>query len=105
MWTRQHRKSPLRYAWFPALAAVLCFYFYYHAVHGRYGLEASAEYAQQIASLEEDLSVLEGGRARLEERTVALRDGSLERDMIDEQARSILGVAGERQLILLHNTN
>ncbi len=105
MWTRQYRKSWLRYCWFPALSAAACFYFYYHAIEGRFGLEKSKVYAQQINSLQAELSALSGDRLVLSARTEALSNGSLERDMIDEQARKMLGLSNQNELVLLHGSN
>lgn len=105
MWTRQYRKTWLRYSWFPALAGAACCYFYYHAIEGRYGLEQSKAYAQQIVSLDSQFDELSAIRERLEARTSALSDGSLERDMIDEQARTMLGLSRGNELVLLQRNN
>ncbi|MEO1749219.1 MAG: septum formation initiator family protein [Pseudomonadota bacterium] len=105
MWTRQYRKTWLRYCWFPALAAAACCYFYYHAIEGRFGLEQSEVYAQQIASLQNQLAALSSERIVLKARTEALSNGSLERDMIDEQARKMLGLSSQNELVLLHGSN
>ena len=105
MWTRQYRKSWLRYCWFPALAAAACCYFYYHAIEGRFGLEKSKIYAQQINLLQAEFASLAAERLVLAARTEALSNGSLERDMIDEQARKMLGLSNPSELVLLHSTN
>ena len=105
MWTRQYRKTWLRYSWFPALAGAACCYFYYHAIEGRYGLEQSKNYERQIVALNEELVALSTVRGRLEARTAALSDGSLERDMIDEQARMTLGLSRKNEIVLLHGNN
>lgn len=105
MWTRQYRKSWLRYAWFPVLAGCSCAYFYYHAIEGRFGLEQSAVYDTKIAELTSQLQTLSAEHAMLEARTSALRNGTLERDMIDEQARRMLGLSRANELVLLHGAN
>ncbi|MEO0544355.1 MAG: septum formation initiator family protein [Pseudomonadota bacterium] len=105
MWTRQYRKSWIRYSWFPVLAFAASGYFYYHAIEGRYGLEQSKVYQQQIISLQAQVDELIAARKLLDSRTEALSDGSLERDMIDEQARTMLGLSRNNELVLLHGSN
>jgi len=103
MWTRQYRKSPLRHLVIPCIAAVSLAYFGFHGITGNLGLTSKAEYEQRLAGLEAELQALSTERAMLETRTAALSDGSLQRDVIDEQARLSLGLANANELILLHN--
>ncbi|MBO6638982.1 MAG: septum formation initiator family protein [Roseitalea sp.] len=102
MWTRQYRKSPLRHLVIPCIAAASLAYFGYHGITGNLGLTSKAEYEQRLAGLEAELDALTTARARLKTRTAALSDGSLQRDVIDEQARLSLGLANANELILLH---
>jgi cell division protein FtsB len=55
-----------------------------------------------IELLRSELAQLEAERFALEKKTAMLRDGSLERDMIDEQARRLLGVTRSREIVILH---
>lgn len=105
MWTRHHRRSPFRHLVVPLFATAVLTYFGYHAVNGSLGLESKQAYEQKVAMLEEELAGLKAQRERLEHRTAMLRDGSLERDMIDEQARRLLGVTRPNEIVILHRTS
>lgn len=102
MWTRQYKRSPLRHAVIPAIAIVALGYYGFHGITGNLGLQSKQEYEARLAGLEAELSALTSERARLETRTQALSDGSLQRDMIDEQARLALGLVQDNEVILLH---
>lgn len=101
MWTRYRRRSPLRHLILPVLASGVLAYFGHHATSGSLGLASKQQYEEKIASLEAELSALETRRAALEKKTAMLRDGSLERDMIDEQARRLLGVTRPNEIVIL----
>lgn len=105
MWTRQYRRSPLRHIIIPAIAAVSLAYFGFHGVNGTLGLTSKQEYEARLADLSSDLKALQQVRTTLETRTRALSDGSLQRDMIDEQARMALGLIGDNEVVLLHATS
>jgi cell division protein FtsB len=83
------------------LCAMLSAYFGYHAIHGRHGLEARATLVVRAAELELRLEGLETVRARLERNVALLSDQSLNADMLDETARSVLGFAGERDIVVM----
>ena len=102
MWTRQHKRSPLRHAIIPAIAALSLAYFGFHSVNGSLGLTSKQEYETRLAGLSAQLADLQSQRALLETRTLALSDGSLQRDVIDEQVRTALGVVRNNEVILLH---
>lgn len=102
MWTRQHRRSPLRHLVLPVLATGVLAYFGHHAISGSLGLNSKQQYETRIASLKTELVALENRRGGLEKKTSMLRDGSLERDMIDEQARRLLGLTRANEIVILH---
>ncbi|WP_193178190.1 FtsB family cell division protein [Oricola nitratireducens] len=102
MWTRHRRRSPLRHIILPVFAAGVMAYFVHHALTGTLGLASKEEYEGRIATLQSELNSLEKQRARLDKKTAMLRDGSLERDMIDEQARRSLGVTRANEIVILN---
>ena len=104
MWTRQYRKSSLRHLAIPAFAAIAGTYFVMHGLQGAHGLSSARVYEERIAALEAELLDLEKNRKTLELRTAALRDGSLQRDMIDEQARRRLALVADNEIVVLHGT-
>jgi len=102
MWTRHRRRSPFRHVILPIFAIGVLSYFSHHALTGSFGLASNQEYESRISALEAELAMLESQRAKLEKRTAMLRDGSLERDMIDEQARRLLGITRENEIVILN---
>ena len=98
MWTRHHRRSPLRHVLLPALTCLVLTYFTHHAMNGTLGVRAQQGYEAEIALLR--VWIQQG--AVDERKTAMLRDGSLERDMIDEQARRLLGLTRSKEIVILH---
>ena len=74
-----------------ALVAALISYFGYHGIHGERGLNAHRSFDAEIASLNEELTGLEGVRKSLEKRVARLEPASVDRDLLEEQARQNLG--------------
>lgn len=99
--TRQYRKSKLARLVVPAMACAVLAYFVVHSKSGRYGLEARAELVQTLASSEARYETLRDRRERLETRVELLRDGTLDRDMIDERARQALNFSDAAELTIM----
>ncbi len=104
MWTRQYRKSSYRHLAIPAFVLVASGYFLFHALHGSLGLASHKVYRDRIETLAVELAAVENVRSHLERRTAALRDGSLQRDMIDEQVRRRLALTAPTEIVVLHDT-
>lgn len=79
----------------PVLAAVLAGYFLYNTVQGERGLRAVAQLDRQVADSQAQLAELRAQRARWEHQVGLLRDSNLDRDLLEERARSVLGVVRE----------
>ena len=90
-----------RQTWVSLLCMMLSAYFAYHAIHGRHGLEARAMLVARSAGLELELEGLETVRARLERNVSLLSDQSLDRDALEEAARSVLGFAGADDIVVI----
>lgn len=101
MWTRHHKRRNTGKLIVPAITVVVLSYFGFHAYQGDYGLNAKARLEVRIDRLEADLAVLEKTRQELEERLSLLQDGSLEKDMLDEQVRRALILARENEIVIL----
>ena len=84
------------------LGAAICAYFAYHAVQGDRGLIAWLQLSRELAESETVLAGLAAERATLEHRVSLLRAESLDPDMLEEQARTMLNFAGpdDRTLLL-----
>ena len=101
MWTRHHKRRNTGRLIVPAIAIAVLSYFGFHAYRGDYGLNAKERLADRIVHLEAELAGLEGTRGKLEERLSLLNDGTLERDMLDEQARGALNLSRTDEITIM----
>ncbi len=100
MRTKQRRQSR-RGRWVvPCLAAAFLSYFSFHAVNGDLGLNASIKLERKKAMLVSRLANLKKERHALEERARLLKDGTLEKDMLDQEARANLEVARPDEIVI-----
>ena len=91
-----------RHAVVPFLAVAAVTYFSYHAVQGDRGLIAWFRLTQQITHAESSLHALAAERRELERAIRLLSPGHLDRDLLDERARVVLGLAHPDELIVLY---
>jgi cell division protein FtsB len=75
-------------------------YFGLNAYSGNRGLRAKQDLEEQIAQLNNELAGLRAERATWERRVLLLRPGSIDPDMLDERARTLLNYADPRELTL-----
>jgi cell division protein FtsB len=87
----------------PVLGISLMCYFGYHLVQGERGLLAWLRLTQEIKVAQAKLGVLDGERTQLDRRANSLRPQHLDRDMLDEQARATLNLAGPNEIVILRN--
>jgi cell division protein FtsB len=83
-----------------ALLAFLIFYFGFQALTGDRGLLAWANRDEILATKAQELRRLRAERADLEARARLLRDASLSRDLLEERARSLLGLSDPRDYVI-----
>ena len=92
----------------PALGVLIFFtvafglglYFTFAAVQGDYGVFKRAEIEAEGADLAERLAVLEAEVARMENLTRRLSDSYLDLDLLDEQAREVLGLIRADEIVI-----
>jgi len=82
------------------IAALVIGYFGVNAYSGNRGLRAKQDLDEQIAQLNGELAGLRAERATWERRVLLLRAGSIDPDMLDERARTLLNYADPRDLTL-----
>ncbi len=75
----------------PLLVATLMVYCLYHAFQGDRGLIAWWNLRFEIEKANLELSSVTAEKKTLEHRVALLRPGSLDRDMLEERARQMLG--------------
>jgi cell division protein FtsB len=83
-----------------AVLAFLIFYFGFQALTGERGLLAVSARNATLASRTAELGRLRAERADLEARTRLLRDDDLSRDLLEERARSLLGLSDPRDYVI-----
>ncbi len=87
----------------PVLGISLCAYFAYHLVQGDRGLTAWLRLTQQIRDARTTLGAVEAERLTLERRVNLLRPEHLDRDMLDERARSQLNLAAPNEIVIFNS--
>jgi cell division protein FtsB len=84
----------------PLMGAGLIAYFGYHAVQGDRGLLAWWNLRYEIEKADYELAAVTKEKKVLEHRVSLLRPESLDRDMLEERARAMLGVVHKNDLII-----
>jgi cell division protein FtsB len=87
----------------PILGISLVCYFGYHLVQGERGLLAWLRLTQEIKVAKAQLGQVDAERLQLDRRASLLRPEHLDRDMLDEQARATLNLAGPNEIVILRN--
>lgn len=95
-------KSPTRMIQ-PLMWLLLTFYAGYHALHGERGLYALMREKRELASLKTEYITTKTEREKTELRVTHLRDTSLDRDLLDEQMRRMMGVMKKNEVMLLND--
>ena len=92
----------------PAMGTILSFlglfamglYFTFAAVQGDYGVFKRAEVKAEGRALSQELATLNAEMARMENLTRRLSDTFLDLDLLDEQARDVLGMIRSDEIII-----
>lgn len=79
----------------------LSFYFCYHLVAGQRGYISLMSLESRIASVSVEYDTHKVEREALERHVVMMRPGSIDRDLLEERARYVLGYKHSDELILL----
>ena len=97
------RKFPqlARHVVLPALGVCGLVYLAYHGVQGERGLVAYTHLSGQVDVARATLARLEEARRVLEKDVGLLRPSTLDRDMLDERARVMLGLARRDEVLIL----
>jgi cell division protein FtsB len=101
MVTHRRRRTILTALGLYTFAALFIGYFGVNAFTGARGLRAQQDLDQQMTQMQAELARLKTERAIWERRAGLLRAAQLDPDMLDERARSMLGLADPRDVILL----
>ena len=101
MWTRQHKQRNTGRLIVPTISAAFLAYFGFHAYHGEFGIWSKVRFEARMAELRSDLDRVKSERQELERRVQLLHDGTLEKDMLDEQARRALNLSHADEITIM----
>ena len=85
------------------VSGVCVAFFGWHAINGGRGLKARAEYEKKIAELAAALDLLKTDRAGWEHRIALMRAEAVDKDLLEEEARRLLGRVNKRDLVIFTN--
>jgi cell division protein FtsB len=83
------------------VSAAVAGYFVHHAHSGARGIEAQQKYGAQVAELSKELDVLKTERTDWERRIALLRKDQIDRDLLEERARVMLGRVHRNDLVII----
>jgi cell division protein FtsB len=75
-------------------------YFVWHAVNGERGLKTKDQYEQKIATLRRELEDLKSEHVSWDHRIALLSGREIDRDLLDEEARTLLGSVNRNELVV-----
>jgi cell division protein FtsB len=82
-------------------AIFVLIYFVFHSIYGSKGILAYFKLQAELDRAHQKLKILRAERLEIENQTKLLRNESLDKDMLDEKIRSVLGLShpGEQVFI------
>lgn len=83
------------------ISGIIGGYFVWHALNGERGLRTKDEYERKIAALRAELSELKSEHALWEQRIAHFSGRVIDRDLLDEEARALLGRVHRNDLVVL----
>jgi cell division protein FtsB len=95
-----HKKLPVGVFVYFAVAFALGTYFTFAAVQGDFGLFSRAEIEAEASELQVQLDLLNAEVALMENLTLRLSDTYLDLDLLDEQARAVIGLLRGDEIVI-----
>ncbi len=83
-----------------AVCLILCLYFIIASFNGEYGVSAKYHLLAKEKVLADELNIINKETKIIKNRVKRLSDTSLDLELLDQQARIILGMIGEQELIV-----
>ena len=96
----RRNRPPLGSVFYFLGALMLGLYFTFAAVQGDYGLFKRIEIRSEGQALELELAALQAEVAKMENLTTRLSDTYLDLDLLDEQARDVLGLIRADEIVI-----
>ncbi|MER9398238.1 septum formation initiator family protein [Mesorhizobium sp. M0615] len=105
MWTRQHKQRNTGRLIIPSLCVAFLAYFGFHAYHGEFGINSKYQLEAQTIELQAKYDAIKARRVDLERRVQLMHEGTLEKDMLDEQARRALNMSQPDEITIMLPAN
>jgi cell division protein FtsB len=83
------------------ISAALAAYFVHHAHSGSRGLEAKNQYEVRVSELAAELEAVKTERVEWDRRIALLRSDQIDRDILEERARLMLGRVHRNDLVIM----
>ncbi len=103
MATRQRKNSQLSGLLIPLICSTILGYFAFHAFQGNLGVRSRAQMDTHSLELQFELARLRDVRKALEHKVALLRDGQVEKDMLDQQARLMLNQVKADEFVIFYH--
>lgn len=100
MVTRRRVRAVFYHLCLYCVSGAVAGYFIWHAVNGERGLKTKDEYEQRIAALRDQLRELQEERAGWEQKISLIRGQVIDRDLLDDEARTLLGRVDKNDLVI-----
>ena len=97
---RQHSIPPVGPLAVTFVSLTLAAYFIFSAIQGDYGILRRAAYQAEADELQQKLSTVQRSISQLENKTLRLSDHYLDLDLLDQQARDILGFIRPDEIVI-----
>ena len=101
MWTRHHKNRNTGRLIVPVISVLFLAYFGFHAYHGEFGINSKYQLEAQTVALQGQLDAIKARRMELERRVRLMHEGSIEKDMLDEQARKALNLSQADEITIM----
>ena len=82
------------------VSLTLAAYFIFSAIQGDHGILRRAVYQAEADGLQRELNLLQSSVAQLENKTLRLSDHYLDLDLLDQQARDVLGFIRPDEIVI-----
>lgn len=92
-------RSPIKRAIVPLCYVLVIFYLCFHAISGERGALAMFQENRKLENLKLELAAVKAERESLDRKVKRLSDDSLDLDLLDEQAKFVLGMAGKDEVV------
>jgi len=103
MWTRQSKNRYTGRLIVPGISALFLAYFGFHAYHGEFGIYSKYSFEARKVELQSRLDSIVAERSGLERRVQLLHDSTIEKDMLDEQARRALNLSHADEIVIMRD--